>query len=267
MSDWLGTTFAQMRGTPPLTPFAAEDEVRERGEQRRRQHRVAVATAVLAAVLAVAAGIPFTLAVVRHEPVAPASQPPSVSVSPTLPGLYLVPSDLGPGSWHELTPERTYADLWYWANWSGTCAGYTSNRFPSLEHQTSFHAYGHTTGTGENVRTVVQYVEAYEPGWGVQNFADVRRLLELCVTVKPVPGTASVTGTIVAQGLAGDESLLIRQDDYPYPGSTVGADVQHRFVAVVRVGDQVSTLYTSFPDEGYVRALAQRAAEHLRSGG
>jgi hypothetical protein len=74
--------------------------------------------------------------------------------------------------------------------------------------------------------------------------------------------------TVIDEGFAGDESLLIEEETYTFEGTTISPDPWYSYVAVVRVGDVVRTISyepwqrAPVPEaHDYVRELAQRAAD------
>lgn len=266
MSDQLDGLFAGVRGVRPPAEFAPPERVRRRGRQRTRRTAIGAGAGVLAVTTA-AVGLGAGL-LPRPDGVAPPAgpsptattpnpsptQPPTPSPSASTPvALLLQPDDLGPGTWQQFEAEQIQnPDKWFWGFWDGLCAAYKSG--PSLAHQDALEMVAYRTPGGGT--SVSQIVERYDAGWGDDNLADVRDVIERC-------GEASGPGlrvTVEGGGIAGDESLLVRQEQTPADSTEPLVD----YIAVVRVGDNVATVraYPSSPER--VRDLAERAAARLR---
>ncbi|NJP34887.1 hypothetical protein [Micromonospora thermarum] len=275
MSDQLDTLFAGIRGARPPADFAAAEQVRRRGRQRTRRTALAAGAGVLAVTTA-AAGLGAIVWPSRPDGVAPPADPtptatapsptpPTPTPSPSRPGPtgnaaggLLQPGDLGPGTWRPFEAEQIQnPDRWFWGFWDGVCAAYRSDLFPSLRHQDSVDTVAYRSGNGDAATSAFQIVERYETGWGDGNLDDVRAVVDRC-------GTAATDGpairvTVVDTGIAGDESVLLKQEQTPADSTEPQVD----YIAVVRVGDLVTTVraYPSDPDR--VRDLAVRAAVRL----
>ncbi|MGN9779488.1 hypothetical protein ACTMS0_27610 [Micromonospora sp. H33] len=278
MSDQLDTLFAGVRGARPPADFAAAEQVRRRGRQRTRRTAVAAGAGVLAVATA-AVGLGAGVGLPRPDGVAPPADPtptataptptsPPTTVSPTPPptsrpaptgdaaALLLQPDDLGPGTWRRFEAEQMQnADMWFWGFWDGVCATYRSGPIASLPHQDDVDTVAYRQG---EAASAFQIVERYETGWGDENLNDVRAVIDRCG--KAASGVPDIRVTVVDSGIAGDESLLVRQEQTPADS----AEPQIDYIAVVRVGDLVTTVraYPSDPDR--VRDLAERAAARLR---
>jgi hypothetical protein len=178
------------------------------------------------------------------------------------PGLMLQLADLPGTGWTPGSAEPIEnADKWYWAE---ACAGYRSADYPSLRQQLDVEVVSFTSGS----RRITEVVALYRPGFGAQNLADVRRLLTTCTGTRPSPGSRQVPPpaiyTIIGTGLAGDESMLVRVEQYAYAGETIGPTPVVWLVAEVRVGDRVATLLPpTDATADSVRPLAQAAAARL----
>ncbi|WP_422733649.1 hypothetical protein ACN26Y_25485 [Micromonospora sp. WMMD558] len=274
MSDQLDTLFAGMRGARPPADFAAAEQVRRRGRQRTRRTALAAGAGVLAVTTA-AAGLGATAWPSRPDGVAPpagptptatvpAPTPPTPTPSPSRPGPtgdaagLLQPDELGPGTWRPFEAEQIQnPDMWFWGFWDGICAAYRSNQFPSLPHQDSVETVAYRSGDGDAATSAFQIVERYETGWGDENLTDVRAAVDRC-------GEAASDGpairvTVVDTGIAGDESLLLKQEQTP--ADSTEPQIDH--IAVVRVGDIVTTVRAYPSDPARVRDLAGRAAARL----
>jgi hypothetical protein len=278
MPDPLDALFDQMRGVHPPAPFSAPDQVRRLGQQRTHRHRLAVGGAVLA-VAASTAGVGAAPVLLGDHPpkprptigtdpstgspsVSPPVAPP-VSSSPTgiRQGLLITQADLGPGNWRPFSAEIfTTKDLWRWAE---ICPAYRSDRFPSLRHQASVDKVAYRNG---NEASAFEILERYADGWGPRNLDDVRAVIGLCATATAPPSPDEAPPprqTVMANGFAGDDSLLLKQEVWSYDAWKSGAEPLVTYYAVVRVGDRVATVWSTINDAGYVRALAGRAAARL----
>ncbi|MFD2762953.1 hypothetical protein [Micromonospora eburnea] len=288
MSDELDALFTTLRGTPPPAVFAPAEQVRRRG--RRRSHRqVLAAGAGVLTVAAVAgvlgAGLPGSRPGVLSAPAAstasavpPASAVPTRSAASTdsssapagpsapVPATPLLQAqDLGPGDWRRFEAEQLEnRDRWYWGFWDGMCPGYRSGPLPSLPHQKALETVAYRMdGASGGVTSVSQIVERYTAGWGHDNLADVRAVIDRCGQPEPTTATPTVERfAIVETGFAGDESLLVRQDLVRLRTSSAGAE-HLGYIAVVRVGDVVTTVRAYPPEPDRVRGLAGLAAARL----
>ncbi|MFU8854176.1 hypothetical protein ACNAW0_24795 [Micromonospora sp. SL1-18] len=279
MSDQFDALFTKVRGVQPPAVFAPAEQVRRRGRQRSHRQVLGAGAGVLA-VAAVAgilgAGVTGSRPDGVSPPAASASPPaasslaaastPARTASPASPSLPLQPRDLGPGNWRRFQAEQIEnADRWYWGFWNGMCPEYRSRDFPSLARQDALEmvAYRAPAPSGKGVTSVSQIVERYAAGGGGDNVTDVRAVIDRCGHPGPTPATPIVERfAVVDTGFAGDESLLVRQDQATLPSSPTGG-THVDYIAVVRVGDAVTTVraYPSDPDR--VRALAVRAADRL----
>ncbi len=261
MSDQLDGLFAGVRGVRPPADFAPPERVRRRGRQRTRRTALAAGTGVLAVTTA-AVGLGTGL-LPRPDNAAPPAGPTPATTAPTLPPsptptrdlatLLLQPRDLGPGSWRRFEAEQIDNPYrWFWGFWDGLCPAFQP--YPSLRHQDGVDTVAYQAGGDTGA---FQIVERY-PGQAEQNLADVRTVIERCGTSSADPPGPRVS--VVGTATAGDESLLVRQEQTPAGSSEPLVD----YIAVVRVGDVVTTVraYPSSPDR--VRDLAERAAARLR---
>ena len=279
MSDQLDSLFAHVRGVQPPAAFATADQVRRRGKQRTHRKALAVGSSVFA-VTSAATGLGMGWAVLRPDGDGPpagststATAPATASPTPThaVGGIRLQPSDLGPGEWRPVGAEQLQnKDRWFWGFWADVCPTYRSDRFPSLPHRVSVEtvAFRDGGGTGAepsgDVNSVFQIVERYAEGWGDASLADVRAVIGLCGAAAPPPGEAPQRYTIVGTGFAGDESLLVKGESWSFgAGGTPEPDPNSNYIAVVRVGDLVTTVRAYPGDPDRVRTLAERAATRL----
>lgn len=123
-----------------------------------------------------------------------------------------------------------------------------------------------TTGTNQTPLIVLQYVGLH-PGKATAAFADIAAALRQCPgSLKSGQHKWETVGT----GIAGDESMLLRVSErFEYGGSEVTTTTP---VVVARVGDYVTVVAdlgweTASGDEQYVRQLAAKAVERLRTSG
>lgn len=278
MSDQLDALFAGVRGVPPPDAFAPAEQVRRRGRQRSRRTALAAGAGVLA-VTAVAAVLGAGLTRPAPDGVAPppadsspttaapttASPTPSRTSSPAptrkAGGVLLQPDELGPGTWRRFEAEQIQnADLWYWGLWDGSCPAYRSSLFPSLPHRKALETVAYRAG---GATSVSQIVERYDTGWGDDNVNDVRTAIDRCGDAEPTAETPAVPRfTIVETGFAGDESLLVRTELVQL-GQSPSSDPDINYIAVVRVGEFVTTVRAYPSDADRVRSLAERAAARL----
>jgi hypothetical protein len=108
-----------------------------------------------------------------------------------------------------------------------------------------------------------QMIERYQPGVGPRNFDDVRARLRDCAGMQrtdPVVGNPPLRWTLVANGLAGDDAVLAKNEQFPK-----GEPVRVSFTVAVRVGDLVSTIRLGAGiSEATARDIAVKAAARLR---
>ncbi|MER7459361.1 hypothetical protein [Micromonospora sp. NPDC126480] len=273
MSDQLNGLFADVRGVLPPAEFAPPEQVRRRGRQRTRRTAIGAGAGVLAvttAAVGLGAGLPSppdsvappggpTPTATAPSPTVTAPAPtasPTPSASARTPAARLLqPDDLGPGSWQRFEAEQIdNPDQWFWGFWDGLCPAYETGAFPSLRYQDRIDTAAYRTGPDNSA---FQILENY-PGWAEQNLDDVRAVIDQCG--EPSVNTPDLRVSVVGSGVAGDESLLVRQEQTPADGS----EPVITYIAVVRIGDNVTTVraYPSDPDR--VRDLAKRAAARLR---
>ncbi|MFR9777772.1 hypothetical protein ACL02O_17170 [Micromonospora sp. MS34] len=287
MSEEFERLFGPLRGQQPPRPFALPEAVRRRGRQRS-QHRALATGLALVAVVGAGVGGATYLAPADHAPGPAASQtgmtaPPARTSTPAAspsaartavpdPGpmnlstLLLRPQDLGPGRWQERRPTEPFSgDTWHWAD---LCAGYRSADYPSLRHQADVAVTGYATGSTDYLD---EHLHRYGGGWGPKALDDVRRVLTTCHGAPPSSGTSGGPApdryTVVASGFAGDEALLVREEQWYYDGDTLAPDPRVTLTAVVRVGDLVGTvMFAPDRDEAYAKAVAAAAADRLAGG-
>ncbi|SCL30658.1 hypothetical protein GA0070624_4119 [Micromonospora rhizosphaerae] len=282
MSDQLDALFAGVRGVQPPAAFAPAEQVRWRGRQRTHRKALLAGAGVLTITTA-AAGLGAGLALPRPDGVAPPTDSTPTTTRPTSPpataspapsrtssppptrkagSVLLQPDDLGPGTWRPFEAEQMQnRDRWYWGLWDGNCPAYKSSLFPSLPHRHAVETVAYQA-VGGSLRSVSQVVERYDNGWGGRNLNDVRAVIDRCGNLDPTPETLAMPNfAIVDTGFAGDDSLLVRVDLVQL-GQGPSSDPQP-YIAVVRVGDLVTTVRAYPPDADRVRGIAQRAAARL----
>ncbi|WP_346534276.1 hypothetical protein [Micromonospora sp. DPT] len=294
MSDGFESTFAPLRGQQPPAPFAFPEAVRRRGRQRS-QRRAVVAGLAVVAVAGVGAGAGWAAnlgpgdgsptpgasrtTVAPSGTGSPSPTTPATSAPPSPNGsgrpdpgaadlstLMLRPADLGPGAWRKQLPSEPFSgDTWRWAD---LCAAYRSSDYPSLRRQADLDFTGYATGSAGYV---YEHLHRYAGGWGPRALDDVRHVLATCAgtaTPSTAPGSAAPRRfTVVGTGFAGDEALLVREEQWNYEGEMLAADPIVTLVAVVRVGDLVGTvMFSPDRDEPYARMVATAAAGRLAAG-
>ncbi|MEH1125954.1 hypothetical protein [Micromonospora sp. CPCC 206061] len=251
MSDKLSTLFEQMHGAQPPAPFASSDQVRSRGRQRSRRQVMAAACAILAV-----AGAGAGWAAIRPSAAPPR---PGTSVSPSAPPS-AVPTGIptsallrGPDfssvevEVGELDDQGADGPDWPFAEKS--CPEYRPADYPSLSQRRSARAATYTSADGWQA---VQIVERYPDAQA--NILDIGRVLINC-RAYAVPDGVEIKQTVVDQGFAGDNSLLIRKQS--------GRNVA--YLVVVRVGSLVSTLSLPGDIENQARSMAETMASRLRT--
>ncbi|MEV0157686.1 hypothetical protein AB0H57_28740 [Micromonospora sp. NPDC050686] len=303
MVDRLDAMFESLHDERAPGPFAPAEAVRRRGRQRTR-HQAMVAGLAVVAVTGAGFGWAGNLRPVGHTPIPaasgttastpPAPAPatpspsgparggtPSADPRPTgtgrpdatrtdaapagLDSLRLRPADLGPGAWRTRPPTEPFSgDTWRWAD---LCLAYRGADYPSLAHQAQLDVTGFASGQSY----LYEHLHRYADGWGPRALADVRRVLDRCATTtspSTAPGDpAPRTVEVVDLGFAGDEAVLVRQEQWSYEGEVLSRDPLVTLTAVVRVGDLVATvLFSPDRDEAYARGVARAAAQRLAAG-
>lgn len=271
MSDQFDALFEGLRGQRPPAPFAPPAAVRRRGRQRAQRQAVSIGVAVFAVTGLGAGGIVATLGG-SEPPVTPASpqvtvESPEVTESPApteVPDRWLLTAEDLPGAgWQEDTGELITGS-WYWDGAEPWCPEYQVGDFPSAGSQVDVATQGWRRDGEALLERVDQLVELFEPGAGAANLDDVRAFIELC-SRRPEQGdeVASTDYEIEQTDFAGDESMLIRVERYQFgDGNEIEPAGEPQYVAVVRVGDAVTTIqYLNLRDEAV--QIAQRAADRL----
>jgi hypothetical protein len=272
MSDPIETALQRLRGQQPPSGFASAAAVRRRGTHRTYRQLVAAGVAVLAVAGGVVAGVAYQAdrrapEVTTSTSPSPANPPsPSPSGSSPIPrpvaitpAMFLTAADLGPGSWVIDQSSDQRADTWPWQE---ICKPYRRADYPSLARRAEkdWREISRTDGTG-TVR--IQIIERYEPGVGPRNLDDVRARLRDCAGLQstdPVVGNPPFRWTLVANGFAGDDAVLAKNELFPK-----GEPVRAYFVVAVRVGDLVTSIWLDpGTSEASARDIAAKAAARLR---
>jgi hypothetical protein len=269
MSDGFDTLFEGLRGQRPPTPFAPAAAVRRRGRQRAHRQAASVGVAVLA-VTGLGAGGVVTALGEPGPPVLPGgttAAAPSVPTSPVVtevPDAWLLTAgDLAGTGWQEDTGELLEG-AWFWDGAEPWCPEYRIEDYPSVPQQADARTIGWSRDTAVLPERVDQLVELFPPGVGAMSVDDVRAFLERC-SRRPEQGdqVAPTYYEIEETGFAGDESLLVRVEQYQFNADDeIEPAGEPLHVAVVRVRDAVTTIrFLNLPDD--VRIVAQRAADRL----
>lgn len=281
MSDPLDNLLAGLRGQRPPVPFAPAAAVRQRGRQRAQRQAVSIGVAVLVVTGLSAGGAVAALGEREAPPVPPAATTagpplpatPSPSPTPTpappaataVPAEWLLEAGELPGTgWQESTGEML-TGLWYWDGAEPWCPEYRIEDYSSVSQRIYLRIRGWLRDQSALPERIDQLVEQYPVGVGTTNLDDVRAFIELC-SRRPEPGdqVAPTYYEIEETGFAGDESMLIRVEQYMFNADDEiepAGEAVH--IAVVRVGDLVTTIsFLNLPDE--VQSIAQRAADRLR---
>jgi hypothetical protein len=281
MSNSFDELFEGLRGQQPPSPFAPAAAVRRRGRQRANRQAVSIGVAVFVVTGLGAGGVVAALGE-PDAPVPPATPPPTVESPPvteppvteppvTEPPVptevseewFLTASDLPGTGWQRATGE-TIEGLWFWDVPEDSCPGYRIEDFPSIDRRVDIDVRGWLRDGEALLERVDQVAELFEPEVGAENLDDVRAFIELC-SRRPEPGdeAAPTYYEIEDTGLAGDESLLIRAELYQFNGEAIEPVGEPEYVAVVRVGDAVTTIrFLNVPQDA-VREVAQAAADRL----
>lgn len=275
MSDQFGSLFNSLRGLPPPGPFAPAAAVRRRGRQRANRQAVSVGIAVLA-VTGLGAGGLVTVIGQPDPPLPPAATSPlTESPSPTgsdgptapapvaeIPDSWLLAAADLPGTGWDPTSNELLEGPWYWEG-GEACPEYRIEDHPSVQRRLDVRTVSFARPGEAMPERVDQLVEVFEPGAGSTNLADVRAFVELC-SRRPVEGDefAPTYYEVEQTGFAGDESLLLRVEEYGFTNDDqIEPAGEFYRVAVVRVGDAVTTIRLVTVDE---QGIAVRAAERLR---
>jgi hypothetical protein len=272
MSDQLDALFRRLQDQPPPAGFAPAAAVRRRGRQRHHRQAASVGAAVLAVAglggggLAVAAGLPGGGAgpagpALTGSPALPVRPGPTAEAVTGIPLEWLLtPDDFPVPGWQETVSELFESDPpWYW----GDRCDRLQVEHPSLRQRLAVDVRGWVNQELPLPGRLDQVVERFDrPELAATNLDEVRQVLELC-SVAPSAGAdqAGIDYRILAEDLAGDESMLVEERQYFFDGETVAAQPHLRFAAVIRVGGNVTTLVAS--DQQLVRDLAGVAAARL----
>jgi hypothetical protein len=268
MSDPFEVLFDGLRGQRPPTPFAPAAVVRRRGRQRANRQAVSIGVAVLVATGLGAGGVVTALGgseePVAPPPVLPAASTAAVPSPPTetarLP--LLTAEDLPDIGWRE-DVSSLLEGQWLWSGAEPWCPEYRDEDFSSVRRRVNVDVVSWIR-EAVPLQRVDQLLELYEPGAAVANLEEVRALIELC-SRRPSPGdqVAPTYYEIEDTGFAGDESLLVREEQYMFDeNDDIVPAGEPRYVAVVRVGDAVTSIQLlNLPDDA--RTIAQRAAGRL----
>ena len=262
MSDQFDVWFEGLRGQRPPAPFAPPEAVRRRGRQRAHRQAVSAGVAVLAVTGLGAGGAVTLLDRPGPEPALPPAAT-ATAVPTRIAGDWLLTvGDLAGTGW-EPTGNELIEGEWYWDGAQPWCPEFRIADYPSVRQRRDLRAASWTRPGEALPERVDEVVELFEPGVGTGNLADVRRYVETC-SRRPAPAdeVAPTYYRIEATGIAGDESLLLRVEQYMFDqdDEIVRAGEFHH-VAVVRVGDAVATII--YRAGGDVREVAQRAAGRL----
>jgi hypothetical protein len=129
---------------------------------------------------------------------------------------------------------------------------------------------------GEPGDTVFASVARYPLASARQFVTDVNRVAAACPVVVSPGGEASTpqkpmhtrhTWSVIGQGFAGDQSVLVRHKVYDVVDAT-GATTLYdtSIIAVVRVGDVVAVLERYLDDPAALKSLAIKAATRICTG-
>lgn len=296
MSDPLDAALRQLRGQPTPRPFAEPVEVRRRGRRRTIRQGVVTGVVVLAVFGAAAGALTRGDGWDERPPPGQRSSSPATSTSPSPSASAssgagspsaassssqpsgspsssgsgrqsatgsgtLLPADLGPGQWKATGHELFEGGASYWGG--PLCAADSEANHPSYTHQVSHRGVSYVDGD----RRVSQAVERYQSGYGARNLTELRAAWQRCSrTTKWPDGVAPSRYTIIDTGFAGDESMLVRIENWVFEGEDLAPTPLVSLAVVLRVGDTVTTVVPPFGsvDEGSARTLGVVAAARLR---
>lgn len=262
MSEQLTALFEQLRGSQPPTPFASPEQIRRRGRQRNHRRALAAGSAVLTAA-GVGTGWAFGMAG-QPEPTPPppapsASSPATASPAPSTSAPRTVdppevsaarllrPADFAARPGVTTTELEGGAREWPWLTVVSGCPDYRAADYPTIPNRHDGRGLAYSTGEWYAWEIVESYPDA------TANLADIRRAIETCPTFR-YPEGAQIEQTLVAEGIAGDDSLLVR----------IQRDANTDYMVVVRVGALVATLMYSDGPEAEARAMAAAMEARLR---
>lgn len=219
--------------------------LRTGADRRRRRRRVVTVAAVVVVVLALAGLGGLIERAGRAAPSAPPAASPTASAD-VAPGALLTPADLGSGY---VTTNRFNAP--YAPNPFVNCGrdGYPYDSDVVSARGTGMAKPGAYSGVGESVL-------AFRPGTAHLAMAGIGELLT---------GPCRGHFTLVGRDLAGDESMLIRDED-AQPGNAGARRIAYH--AIIRSGDHIAWVtvvdYASRADlAAYARSVGIRAAQRM----
>lgn len=270
------------------------DGVRLRTRARRRTVRAVVAAPVAVAVLAAVVWglLPAPRAAAPDNPTSSLAPSPSPSMSRSAdpavtrkvvqgdPAWFslvalLQPADVGDGVFVEEMDEQQPQTYGAWPFPTDGCPAYAGPRI-STHSRYRFMRWAtmvHTGPSGNFIDQLGVQTRRYTTADAVQVVEDTQSLLRACArydapteaSSKFKPAHAQVTWTILAQGFAGDQSLLVRMRSisvYDDTGESTGNDIAAAY-AIVRVGDLVAVIVSEQDDFQQTLALAKKAGARL----
>jgi hypothetical protein len=164
--------------------------------------------------------------------------------------------------WTRTTNELLEGE-WYWDGAQPWCPEYTITDYPSVRQRRDLRTASWHRPEAALPERVDQLVERFAPGGATANLADVRAFVTLC-SREPEPGdtAAPTVYRIEDADFAGDEALLIRVEQYQFNDGEIEPMEELHQVAVVRVGDVVTTIRL-LNLTGDPREVADQAAARL----
>jgi hypothetical protein len=160
---------------------------------------------------------------------------------------------LQPDDLHGATPEPVAGDSWPALRPPQPC---TDGPYPGAGLREADRAVQALVGVGERPTVVVAHVATYRDGGAHRYLRELRRAMAAC----PKPGTHDPRWTVLATGVAGDESMLLEFREYVDYAQTW----KSTYVAVARVGRVLVVVAdagweTGSGHQGLVRKLSTRA--------
>jgi hypothetical protein len=284
LPDRLARTLAAVRWAEPR-------EIRDRARRRTALTVVAAPLAVLMVVLGVGWRTWFVSGDPSSVPAGPASssasRPPTPTATPApaptmnpawIPRDALIqPEDVGPGQTFTQVHSSDIEYLYLWPFVDDGCPAYADLQITAFQEY-DFMRTHQVVPAGKNgfEGPDMLHVEAmrYAGQKASTVMEDVRRVVRACKQHEGGPTEASTvmrpahgyfTWTLLDEGFAGDESLLIRQtagsraDD---TGAPVGETTVETY-AVVRVNDLVTVIFRNSSDDAEIARLGKTAATRL----
>ncbi|MEV0716631.1 hypothetical protein [Asanoa sp. NPDC050611] len=269
----------------PDVSWDEPDRIRRRGRERVRRRSVVMAAV---AVLVIAAGAGWLATGPRSTPAGPPapettaspSSPPAGALDETGDGSRLFPVAALPqpadvGSGYRLTNQHGYSPGSYpaWTFERPDCPAYDSLQVSAFR---SYLWFRHANLEKSGAPTVFVDGRRMPPGAAAAVLDDVDRVTAACArwdvvggdaTSAERPGTTTTSYAVLAKDFAGDQARLVRQRYETRDDDGVRLADGTVVIAVVRVGDRITTVMVEEDAPELVRLLGERAAQRLCAAG